>query len=540
LLLYAVERLRGGLIVSCQANAPDVLYGSQSMALMASAAEAGGAVGIRANGPADVAAIRQVVRLPIIGIYKQDLPGYGIRITPNLDAARAVVAAGADIVALDATRRGPEEGRLPATELIRQVKTTLNVPVMADISTFEEGVAAAEAGADIVASTLSGYTAYSPMQEVPDFDLVARLVQAVPVPVIAEGRIATPQDAQRMVGLGCLAVVVGSMITRPRWIVEHYVAALRAEQQRLARVVGVDIGGTKIATGIIDYPTQVVDSRELPTLAQEGGSAVLARTISAVDALLKSHEGVRAIGISASGEVDTQGRIVYATGFMPGWQGIALREAVEARFGLPTVVENDGQAATLAEAIHGAGQDYESVLGVTAGTGVGGGFVIDRQIYAGATHASLALGHIAVEKNGRQCTCGRRGCLESYVSGPALVADYNAHVAANRHASTGEQIARSAQQGDEDAIAAIDRMGEWLGYGLGIVLNLLNPAVVVVGGGVTQIGDLFLNSVRGALKHYAYSTVSEVPLLAAQLGPNAGLIGAAALARQLLVTRKNQ
>src|SRR5215468_2568367 len=184
-----------------------MLYGTQMMALAASAAEAGGAVGIRANGPADIAAIRGAVKLPIIGIYKQDLPGYGVRITPTLEAARAVVEAGADLVALDATRRGPEEGRLPPAEMIRLVKTTLNVPVMADISTFDEGVAAAAAGADIVATTLSGYTAYSAAQDTPDFDLVARLARALNVPVIAEGRIATPRDARRVLELGGYAVV---------------------------------------------------------------------------------------------------------------------------------------------------------------------------------------------------------------------------------------------------------------------------------------------------------------------------------------------
>jgi putative N-acetylmannosamine-6-phosphate epimerase len=180
-----IARLQGGLIVSCQASKDDGLYGPEVMAGMARAAELGGAVGIRANGPDDIAAIRRAVRLPIVGIYKRDLPGYGIRITPTLEAARQIVEAGADIVAIDATRRGPSEGRLPTAELIRQIHDTLHVPVMADISTLEEGIAAAEAGADIVASTLSGYTPYSPALKRPtsNWSDVARTVQP---PVIAE------------------------------------------------------------------------------------------------------------------------------------------------------------------------------------------------------------------------------------------------------------------------------------------------------------------------------------------------------------------
>lgn len=531
-----VEQLRGGLVVSCQAGVEDVLYGPQMMALMAAAAEAGGAVAIRANGPDHVAAIRSAVRLPIIGIYKQDLPGYGIRITPSLQAAQAVVEAGADLVALDATVRGPQEGRLSAAELIRQVKSTLNVPVMADISTFEEGVAAAQAGADIVATTLSGYTAYSPARKTPDFDLLARLVQALNVPVIAEGRISTPDDARRIIELGGYAVVVGSMITRPRWIVEQYVAALQAESRRTRRVIGVDIGGTKIAAGLIDYPAQVVQVEAIPTLAQEGGPAVLERVIGAVEKLRAAGADAAAIGVSTGGEVDAAGRIAYSTGFMPGWKGIALRSALESRFKLPVIVENDGQAATFGEALYGAGKGYPSVLGVTVGTGVGGGFVNNGQLFEGAGRASMALGHIAVERDGRPCTCGRRGCLESYVSGPALLEDYHARVAADRRVETGEAVQSAALRGDAGAIAAIQNIGQWLGFGLGIALNLLNPSIVVIGGGVAQIGDLFFDSVRRALGQYAYPTVANTPVVAAKLGPQAGLIGAAALARQMLVS----
>ncbi len=223
-----IEGLRGGLIVSCQASEEDGLYGPAAMAGMARAVMLGGALGIRANGAENINAIRQAVTLPIIGIFKQDLPGYGIRITPTLDAARVIVQAGADLVALDATRRGAEEGRLPPADLIRQVHDMLKVPVMADIATLDEGIAAAAAGADLVATTLSGYTAYSPPAKTPDFALIEALARAVDVPIIAEGRMGTPADARRAIDCGAYAVVVGSMITRPRMIVEGFAAALRS------------------------------------------------------------------------------------------------------------------------------------------------------------------------------------------------------------------------------------------------------------------------------------------------------------------------
>jgi N-acylglucosamine-6-phosphate 2-epimerase len=196
------------------------------MAAMARAADAGGAVAIRANGPADIAAIRAAVTIPVIGIYKVDLPGFEVRITPTLDHARQVAAAEADMIALDATAR-PRPGGITAAELIARVREATGCPVVADIATMEEGMAAAEAGADMVATTLSGYTDDSPTQDDPDYELIRQLAPALKVPLIAEGRIATPEQAARALALGAHAVVVGSAITRPHWITERFVARLR-------------------------------------------------------------------------------------------------------------------------------------------------------------------------------------------------------------------------------------------------------------------------------------------------------------------------
>ncbi|MBE3583591.1 MAG: N-acetylmannosamine-6-phosphate 2-epimerase [Limnochordaceae bacterium] len=217
------ETLRGGLIVSCQAPAGDPLRDSRIMAAFARAAELAGAVGIRANGAEDVAAIRQAVRLPIIGINKQQLSGYPVYITPTLEAARQVVKAGADLVAVDATPRRRPGGLSPA-QLIAVIHEELGVPVMADISTYDEGMAAAEAGADVVATTLSGYTEESPKLPGPDVELVRRLASQLPVPVICEGRIHSPSDLQQVFAAGAFAAVVGTAITRPQWIAEQFVA----------------------------------------------------------------------------------------------------------------------------------------------------------------------------------------------------------------------------------------------------------------------------------------------------------------------------
>ena len=225
-LPQSLARLAGGLVVSCQALPDEPLYGSEIMARMAIAARQGGAVGIRANTPIDIAAIRAAAPdLPLVGLYKVVIENYeNVYITPRLREAMAVAEAGADIIALDATER-PHPERSVA-ELIRLVKEKTGKLVMADISTEAEGLAAVAAGADVLSTTLSGYTPYSPQRAGPDLDLVRRLSRISPVPVIAEGRIATPEEAQAALDAGAFAVVVGGAITRPQQITKRFAEAL--------------------------------------------------------------------------------------------------------------------------------------------------------------------------------------------------------------------------------------------------------------------------------------------------------------------------
>ena len=227
-LSVLTHRLQAGLIVSCQALPDEPLFGANHMAAMARAAVSAGAVAIRTNGPADIAAIRLAVEVPILGLFKVDLPGFDVRITPTLEHAVQVAAAGADLIAIDATLR-PHPGS-SLDELIEQIHHKTGLPILADVSTLAEGLAAAACGAEFVSTTLSGYTANSPTQSGPDFALLEQLVAALKsqgVPVIAEGRIATPKQAAQALTLGAHAVVVGSAITRPQWIAARFVDALK-------------------------------------------------------------------------------------------------------------------------------------------------------------------------------------------------------------------------------------------------------------------------------------------------------------------------
>lgn len=214
-----------GLIMSCQADAESPMAGPRFMAAFARCGEQAGCIGFRANGPADVRAIRRVSALPIIGIYKQRR-SHPVFITPTLAAARAIVHAGADIIAIDATHRARPGDVTPET-LIAQIKDSLGVLVMADIDTLEEGVLAAKAGADIVATTLSGYTERTAhvSHSGPDFKLLRALVKRVSVPVVCEGRINTPADYVAALQAGAHAVVVGTALTNPLTLTRRFVAA---------------------------------------------------------------------------------------------------------------------------------------------------------------------------------------------------------------------------------------------------------------------------------------------------------------------------
>jgi N-acylglucosamine-6-phosphate 2-epimerase len=218
-------QVRGGLIVSCQALPGEPLFGAEIMARMAMAAAEGGGRAIRANTPVDIRTIRTVVDLPIIGLYKVEIPGYPVYITPTLAHACRVADAGADIIAIDATDRPrPQPGAL--ADYIAAIHAATGRPVLADISTLEEGLAAVAAGADLVSTTMSGYTSYSVQQSGPDLDLVRQLARAVHVPVLAEGRYRLPEQVQQALAAGAVAVVVGGAITRPQEITRWFVSAI--------------------------------------------------------------------------------------------------------------------------------------------------------------------------------------------------------------------------------------------------------------------------------------------------------------------------
>ncbi len=311
-----------------------------------------------------------------------------------------------------------------------------------------------------------------------------------------------------------------------------------------ALACGVDIGGTKIAGGLVDADGTVLarDRVDSPRDADAISAAV-----AALVQRLVGDQPIAAVGVGAAGFVDrTRSRVLMAPN-LP-WRDADLRHDLEQRLGLPVAIENDGNAAAWGEFRYGAGRDIDDLLLLTVGTGVGGGVVLDGRLYRGAYGVAGEVGHLRVVPNGVRCGCGNRGCLESYASGTALERRAReragagepgseailARVAGDPAAIGGRLVTELAREGDPFATSLLAEVGHWLGEGIASLAAVLDPAVVVVGGGVSAAGDLLLGPVREAFADHltgrAHRPLAEIR--PAELGNLAGLIGAADLARR--------
>lgn len=225
--LHLIQRLQHGLIVSCQAPVDSPMHDPAVIAAMAQAAINQGAVGVRLDTPTHVQAVRSKIMSPIIGLWKQQIPGFDVYITPQFCHAQAIAHAGADMIAIDATLRDRPGGET-VESLIAQIHNELNKPVMADVDTLDAAIAAANAGADVIGTTLYGYTAATKDQAPPGFKLLAQMVSAIKVPIFCEGGIASPRMARQAINLGAYAVVVGTAITGIDAQVKAYQLAMQA------------------------------------------------------------------------------------------------------------------------------------------------------------------------------------------------------------------------------------------------------------------------------------------------------------------------
>ena len=309
--------------------------------------------------------------------------------------------------------------------------------------------------------------------------------------------------------------------------------------------IGVDIGGTKVAGGVVDDDGRILEQVRVSTPARDAGATTDA-IVSVIESLCQGHE-VEAVGLGIAGFVDATRSMVYFAPNLLGWREGLLRDAVEKRVGLPVVVENDANAAAWGEARFGAGREERFIVCVTLGTGVGGGIIADRRLFRGGFGVGAEIGHIQMVENGRHCGCGQRGCWEQYASGGALVRDARERAAEEREDAelllglgdgtpegiAGRHVTEAAQLGDPVAIASFQQLGHWVGQGLADLAAVLDPECFVIGGGVSEAGGVLLEPTRTAFKQlltgHGHRPLAQV--VQAQLGNDAGLVGAADLAR---------
>jgi glucokinase len=308
--------------------------------------------------------------------------------------------------------------------------------------------------------------------------------------------------------------------------------------------VGVDIGGTKVLAGVVDGSGNVLAVEQRPTPGHDV-RAVEDTIVDLVRGFAASYD-VAAVGVGAAGFVDATRSVVMFSPHLD-WRHEPLRDRVGSRLRVPVVVDNDANAAALAESRFGAGRGDRFVLCVTLGTGIGGALVIDNKVFRGAHGMAGEFGHMQVVPDGHRCPCGNRGCWEQYASGNALVRDARELMRANspvaRHlrdlvdddvdALQGPQITQAARDGDPLSTELFADIGAWLGVGLAGLAAAFDPHRIIVGGGLSAAGDLLLAPARQSFARTLTGRGHrpEPPLVAARLGPRAGFIGAADMAR---------
>ena len=311
-------------------------------------------------------------------------------------------------------------------------------------------------------------------------------------------------------------------------------------------VIGIDLGGTKIATALCDNACNIIARVKVNTEAEEGEQEVIRRIGDSIRQVIEISgvpvKQISGIGISSPGPLSIEkGTIIYAA--LLGWRNVAIRELIQQEFNIATYLENDANAAAYGETLLGAGRGFSNVVYITVSTGIGSGLVINRQIHRGKHDAAGELGHICVELNGRKCSCGNRGCLQAYASGTAI-----AQIARERALCQKESrilsladgkiesidcltVEKAAYEGDSLVKELWHEAGVSLGQGISIIMQMLDPDIVVIGGGVTKAWKLFYEPMVRVVGQQTYKLISDDMLIVpAQLGEDSGVLGAAMIA----------
>jgi len=314
-------------------------------------------------------------------------------------------------------------------------------------------------------------------------------------------------------------------------------------------VLAIDLGGTKVLTAIISNKGQVMAREYCLTLADEGPEAVINRILLAIDHLLSQRNinlsQLGGISIAAAGAIDFEKGLITSSPHLPGWHDVPLRDIVKEKYKVNTFLINEANAAALGEHYFGAGQGVNNLILLTVGTGIGGGIIINGRLYSGANGSAGEIGHITIDVNGPRCSCGNTGCLEALVSGTAVAKEAIERIRQGQRSSlteivggeieniTAEKVSLAAQGGDSLASEVILKAATYLGVGLVNLVNIFNPEMIIIGGGMAKMGELLLNPARQVVRERAFQLPAQaVQIVLAQLGDDAGVLGAAVFAFQ--------
>lgn len=309
--------------------------------------------------------------------------------------------------------------------------------------------------------------------------------------------------------------------------------------------VGVDIGGTNVKIALVDDKGHLAYSNSVPTRAEMGYEYTISNIKSVIHTSFKETQvdkkSIGGIGIGGPGQIDSDKGIVRCFPNIPGWINVPLSQIMEEEFQIPTKVDNDVRVATLGEYRFGAGKGCKNLICITVGTGIGSGIIINGKLVRGASMSAGELGHITLQANGGPlCGCGDTGCLEAFASGPSIVQLAHEYIMGGKSAKfkelaantpiTPQIVYEAAQQGDPVAKRIFNIVGNWLGIALANVVNLINPEIIIIGGGVAQAGDILLEPVRETIKQRALKIAADaVRIVPAELGESAGVVGASLL-----------
>ena len=315
-------------------------------------------------------------------------------------------------------------------------------------------------------------------------------------------------------------------------------------------VIGVDLGGTKIFGGVFNAALECGATTKISTKAQRGADAVIERCVRCVQDVADEADldmkQIGGVGIGAPGAVDgDSGTVIFAPN-LPGWKDIALRKELEKRLGVPVVVENDGNVSVVG--VHAAELKSKprSVIGIFVGTGIGGGLILNGELYSGFNHTAGEIGHMLIDVNGPKCGCGNKGCFEALASRTAIFQQIKSGIKAGEKTLLTEMLGgdledmrsndlrKAIRRGDKFVEHVIEQTAEYLGIGVANLVNILGPEVVVLGGGVMEaLADEMMSViVKTAKDHAMPGTLKGVEIIASKLGDNAGITGAAVLARR--------